>query len=192
MKEFTATLTPGMPVPGPPGPPGAITPWTEDVDAAGFTLQNAGSIYCQKLYIGGAVPGQYVSTIVPAANAVALVPGAPANAVTITLPAGQWFLSAEAWVAVASGTPTVARIAAALTDTSGTLPSGPSDVSGLNAREPEQSKNVGSQAGDILPITGVFVNLSSPASYYLVVQVNWTGGGSMVAYGKISGRVYPA
>jgi hypothetical protein len=51
-QDFTATLQPQAfyaqlataGPPGPPGPAGSITPWTSDVDAAGFHLQNAGQI----------------------------------------------------------------------------------------------------------------------------------------------------
>jgi hypothetical protein len=42
-QKLSAKLTPGVPgPPGPQGPAASITPWTTDVDAAGFKLVNLG------------------------------------------------------------------------------------------------------------------------------------------------------
>src|SRR6516225_6188583 len=59
-QDFTATLVVGGPPgpagpPGPPGPSGPASPWSSNVDAAGFQLQNAGSIAVGKTTPGYAI-----------------------------------------------------------------------------------------------------------------------------------------
>jgi hypothetical protein len=59
-QDFTATLVVGGPPgpagpQGPPGPSGPASPWSSNVDAAGFQLQNAGSIAVGKTTPGYAV-----------------------------------------------------------------------------------------------------------------------------------------
>jgi hypothetical protein len=149
-----------------------------------------GSINCQELYIRGAVPGQYASRIVPSANALALTSGVTIDVISVPLPPGQWFIGGEVWVTVLSGSPNLQLIAAAISGASATIPSEPSDTSGVNLQEPQQPRT-GAGTGAVLPIAGVFLNLSVQTTYYLSAQVIWTGTGTLGVFGKIAGRFYP-
>jgi hypothetical protein len=133
---------------------------------------------------------QYQSVIIPVASAVPLSTGTPVNVGTVTLPAGVWFVSGELWISVTSGTPAIQQISAAITNASATIPTGPSDSTGLNLREPQQTFLSGSQLGAVLPIAPVYLTPTISTPYYLVASTSWTGTGTIVAFGKIAGRYY--
>jgi hypothetical protein len=60
----------------------------------------------------------------------------------------------------------------------------------VTIQEPQQG-GTGGALGHVLPISGVYLDLAASTLMYLVAQVTWSSGGTMVAYGKIAGRMYP-
>jgi len=150
-----------------------------------------GSINCSELYINGQRPGQYASAIVPSAGRVTLTSGVAANIATVTLAPGEWSLGGEVWINIDAGTPSIQGIAGSIGAVSGRLPSDPADDTAYNVQEINQSRSAGSLVGFILPLSGLYLDLTAATIYYLIAQATWTGGGTISAYGKIAGRVLP-
>jgi hypothetical protein len=135
--------------------------------------------------------GQRASRILASANALPLANGVTLNIGSVELPAGDWELMAEVWVSVTSGTPNLQLIAAAISNVGATIPSDPSLLTAVNIQEPQQPRT-GSGTGAVVPIVGPYLNLTTPTTYYLCVQVTWTGTGSLTAFGKVEGRFTPS
>jgi hypothetical protein len=149
-----------------------------------------GTINVEKLFIEGQAPGQYASRVVPSANALPLTNGVTLNISSVVLPAGQWDLMAEVWIAVTSGTPNIQAISAALSNVNATIPSDPSDLTAVNFEEPQQPRT-GGGTGAVLPIAGPWITTTTPTTYYLCARVSWTGTGTLTAFGMMGGRFFP-
>jgi hypothetical protein len=139
----------------------------------------------------GQYQGQRVSRILTAANALPLANGAVLDIGSVDLPAGDWDLMAEVWIAVTSGTPNIQLIAAAISNVGATIPTDPSLLTAVNMQEPQQPRT-GSGTGAVVPVVGPYLSLATPTTYYLCAQVSWTGTGSLTGYGKVEGRYTPA
>jgi hypothetical protein len=135
--------------------------------------------------------GQRASRILTAANALPLTNGVTLNIGSVDLPAGNWDLQAEVWVAVTSGTPNLQLIAAAISNISAMIPTDPSLLTAVNIQEPQQPRT-GSGTGAVVPIVGPSLSLTTPTTYYLCAQVSWTGTGTLNAFGKVEGRFTPS
>jgi hypothetical protein len=147
-----------------------------------------GAVNLQHFYVNGQAE-QYISVIVTSANAIPVTSGVTINLGSRSLPAGKWNLSGEVWFSVASGTPNIQRIAAAISNQSATIPTDPTDVTAVNLQEPQQPRT-GSGTGAVLPVW-LLLELATATTYYLCAQVSWTGTGTLSVFGKIAARVLP-
>jgi hypothetical protein len=147
-----------------------------------------GAVNLEHLYVNGQAV-QYVSSIVTGANAIPVTSGVALNLGSRLLAAGKWNVSGEVWFSVASGTPNIQMIAAAISTQSATIPTDPSDLTAVNLQEPQQPRT-GSGTGAVLPIS-LLLELAAATTYYLCAQVSWTGTGTLGVFGKFAARVLP-
>jgi hypothetical protein len=126
---------------------------------------------------------------VPYASRIVLTSGVLADIATVTLPVGEWWISGEAWFVVDTGTPQIARVAAAISPNSATAPSDPADNISVTADEPQQTKQSGgATTGIVLPLSQLYVNVTAPTPYYLTLMISWSGVNTGISgYGKIAG-----
>ena len=132
---------------------------------------------------------QYFSTIVPSASAVAAISGTTQQVAALSLAAGDWTVDGELWLAVASGTPSVASAIASLSQTpAGAVGSDPLDGMAANLTEPGTAKQVGTAYGWVMPLAPMRVSAAAATTVYLNCQAAWTGTGSLSLYGKVAAR----
>lgn len=121
--------------------------------------------------------GQFLSTVVLNAAAVPIANNTAVNIATLSLPAGLWEFSGEAWVSGA-GTGLVTAIEAGVSTTSATLASD----SGLGAATVTVKGSTTSL--QILQSGSTMINVTTTTIVYLVAFVTYTSTGT-VGWGKI-------
>lgn len=105
--------------------------------------------------------------------------GVPFNVTQLTLPPGQWELSGGVGFAPGGTGPSITYQAAALSQTSGTLPSG-AGVVGYSAVQSVANNDVILQTGTAM------VNPGAPTIYYLVAQCNFSAGNTCTVGGTLT------
>ena len=135
---------------------------------------------------------QYFSTIVSSANAIAAITGTTQQVASLTLKAGQWVVDGELWAGVVSGSPTILWVRAAASTSMTVSATDPADNVALNVLEPNQPKQATTTVGWVLPLSPMYLNITTATTVYLKGQISWTGTGAMSLYGKIAARGTPA
>ena len=136
---------------------------------------------------------QFLYTIVPQNQAITAVTGTNQQVASLSLPAGEWSASAELWVNVTAGTPTVDTIYGWISEVALTLPSDPASEIAAALTSPTQTKQTGSTtAGWILPMSSMYVDEAAAFTIYLTSQINFTGTGTILLYGQISASGQPS
>jgi hypothetical protein len=132
-------------------------------------------------------------TIVPQAQAVTAVTGTNQQVASLALPAGEWSASAELWINVTAGTPTVDTLYGWISEVALTIPTDPASEIAAALTSPTQTKQTtGTTAGWILPMSSMYVNETAAFTIYLTAQTNFTGTGTILLYGQISASGTPA
>ena len=132
-------------------------------------------------------------TIVPQAQAVTAVTGTNQQVASLSLPAGEWSASAELWINVTAGTPTVDTLYGWISEVALTIPTDPASEIAAALTSPTQTKQTsGTTAGWILPMSSMYVNETAAFTIYLTAQTNFTGAGTILLYGQISASGTPA
>ncbi len=152
---------------------GIISP-SQTLGIAGTTTNNnanAGSV------------GETLSTVVLIGSPVSLTTATPANIATLTLNSGDWDIWGEVWTAP-DVTTTTSSISAAISATTGTLPTVPAVGTALAI----QSGFTAAAGTAIVSNTGSCrVSLSGTTTYYLVASVSFAIS-TLSGYGVIRAR----
>ncbi len=126
--------------------------------------------------------GEYKSSIVLIANEVSMTSTVAVNIVTLSLTAGDWDVDGELWLDTNVLT-TVSLVKAAITQTTGTIPTVPADVTGVVAAYPA------SLAGEdpIVAVGTIRAPLSGTTDIFLVGQTTFATS-TCAGYGKLRAR----
>ena len=132
-------------------------------------------------------------TIVPQAQAVTAVTGTNQQVASLSLPAGEWSASAELWINVTAGTPTIDTLYGWISEVALTMPTDPASEIAAALTSPTQTRQTsGTTAGWILPMSSMYVKETAAFTIYLTAQTNFTGNGTVLLYGQISAAGTPA
>lgn len=145
--------------------------WGDFLPLAGTTTNNnaaAGNV------------GEYISSVV-ASPGITLTNNIPANVTSISLTAGDWDVSGEAWINVGAGGAT--QITAAITSTSATIPAGPA----VGISRAQMMVAIPVSTNQMMPLSGTRVSIAATTTFYLVAFAAFPSG-TTTAYGKMEAR----
>lgn len=126
--------------------------------------------------------GESVSNTVPIGSAVPLTTNVPANVLSISLTAGDW----DVWATLGTNggaTTTVQNIQAAVSTTTGTLPTPPNG----GAYVLDTTSRAAGATSNLYAVGTIRINLTATTNVFLVAQVGFLAS-TMSAYGFIGAR----